>query len=378
MPPPTLRLNTVLVTDDGPRYLVERKLGAGGFGTTYFGHRVTKSGRVMELAKVCIKVCTSRKDWHGEAFFGELLADDPRVVRLRDAVVRTTGSGTSQRRKYILIFDYMEGGTVADAIRRGELRWTEARTRREIKALLRLLARLHDAGVTHRDLKPDNVYLRDGKLVVGDFGITQLDLDPRHSSAYAMSPRFAPKEAVASWRWGQADDVFQVGLLAATLVSGETWGTETVSVPAISRLPVSDEFKSWIWHATGAKAKRYWDAGDAIEALDALRTTSIAPGRVPRSLAGQVVVFTGGIAGMPRREAAEAARSAGAVVQSSVGDATTLVVVGKVSRGAGADEGLKLFATRERLRRGQDIRVISDAQFRRAVRSHSRRAVLAP
>lgn len=378
MPPPTLRLNTVLVTDDGPRYLVERKLGAGGFGTTYFGHRVTKSGRVMELAKVCIKVCTSRKDWHGEAFFGELLADDPRVVRLRDAVVRTTGSGTSQRRKYILIFDYMEGGTVADAIGRGELRWTEPRTRREIKALLGLLARLHDAGVTHRDLKPDNVYLRDGKLVVGDFGITQLDLDPRRSSAYAMSPRFAPKEAVASWRWGQADDVFQVGLLAATLVSGETWGTETVSVPAISRLPVSDEFKSWIWHATGAKAKRYWDAGDAIEALDALRTTSIAPGRVPRSLAGQVVVFTGGIAGMPRREAAEAARSAGAVVQSSVGDATTLVVVGKVSRGAGANEGLKLFATRERLRRGQDIRVISDAQFRRAVRSHSRRAVLAP
>lgn len=378
MPPPTLRLNTVLVTDDGPRYLVERKLGAGGFGTTYFGHRVTKSGRVMELAKVCIKVCTSRKDWHGEAFFGELLADDPRVVRLRDAVVRTTGSGTSQRRKYILIFDYMEGGTVADAIGRGELRWTEPRTRREIKALLGLLARLHDAGVTHRDLKPDNVYLRDGKLVVGDFGITQLDLDPRRSSAYAMSPRFAPKEAVASWRWGQADDVFQVGLLAATLVSGETWGTETVSVPAISRLPVSDEFKSWIWHATGAKAKRYWDAGDAIEALDALRTTSIAPGRLPRSLAGQVVVFTGGIEGMPRREAAEAARSAGAVVQSSVGDATTLVVVGKVSRGAGANEGLKLFATRERLRRGQDIRVISDAQFRRAVRSHSRRAVLAP
>ncbi len=379
MPPPTLRLNTVLVTDDGPRYLVERKLGAGGFGTTYFGHRVTKSGRLMELAKVCIKVCTSRKDWHGEAFFGELLADDPRVVRLRDALVRTTGTGTSQRRKYILIFDFMEDGTIADAIKRDELRWTEARTRREIKALLGLLARLHDAGVTHRDLKPDNVYLRDGKLVVGDFGITQLDLDPRHhSAAYALSPKFAPKEALATWRWGQADDVYQVGLLAATLVSGRIWGTETVSVPAISRLPVSDEFKSWIWHATGAKAKRYWDAGDATEALDALRTTSIAPVRAPRSLAGQVVVFTGGIAGMSRNEATELARSAGAVVQSTVGDSTTLVVVGKIIRGAGANEGLKLFATRERLRRGQGIRVIGDAQFKRAVRTQARQPVPAP
>lgn len=372
--PPTLRLNTVLVTDDGPRYLVERKLGAGGFGTTYVGHRITKSGRLMALAKVCIKVCASRKDWHGEAFFGELLADHPRVVRLRDAVVRTTGSGTSQRRKYILIFDFMEDGTVSDAVRRQELRWTEARTRREIKALLSLLARLHDAGVTHRDLKPANVYLRNGKLVLGDFGITKLDLDPRQSFAYALSPKFAPKEAVASWRWGQADDVFQVGLLAGTLVSGRVWGTETVSVRAISALPVSDEFKSWIWHATGARSQRYWDAGDAAEALDALRTTSLAPGRAPRSLAGQVLVFTGAIDGLPRREATELALRSGAVVQSSVGDATTLVVVGKLKQdSAGSNEGLKLFATRERLRRGQGIRVIGEGQFKRLVRSGIRR-----
>lgn len=366
--PPTLRLNTVLVTDDGPRYLVERKLGAGGFGTTYVGHRITKSGRLMALAKVCIKVCSSRKDWHGEAFFGELLADDPRVVRLRDAVVRTTGSGTSQRRKYILIFDFMEGGTVSDAARRGDLRWTEARTRREVKALLTLLARLHDAGVTHRDLKPDNVYLRDGKLVVGDFGITKMDLDTRPT--YALSPKYAPKEAVATWRWGQADDVFQVGLLAATLVSGRIWTTETVSASAISKLPVSDELKSWIWHATGARAKRYWDAGDAVDALDALRTTSLAPSRAPRSLAGQGLVFTGAIDGLPRREASEAARRLGAVVQSAVGDATTVVVAGRLKQdAAGANEGIKLFATRERLRRGQGIRVISGAQFKRLVRS---------
>lgn len=367
--PPTLRLNTVLVADDGPRYVVERRLGGGGFGTTYVGNRISKSGRKMAFGKVCIKVCSSRKDWHGEAFFGELLARDPRVVRLRDALVRTTGTGAAQKRRYVLVFDFMEEGTVTDAVTRGELRWSEARVRRETKALLTLLARLHDAGVTHRDLKPDNIYLRDGKLVLGDFGITKLDLDPRHSFASAFSPKFSPREAVASWRWGQADDVFQVGLLAATLASGEIWGTERVSVPAISRLPVSDEFKSWIWHATGARAKRYWDAGDAVEALDALKRISLAPGRAPRSLAGQALVFTGGIDGMPRREAGERARKAGALVQSTVGDTTSLLVVGRLtSASAGANEGLKLFATRERLRRGQPIRIISGAQFARLVR----------
>ena len=58
--PPTLRLNTVLVADDGPRYVVERRLGGGGFGTTYVGNRISKSGRKMAFGKVCIKVCSSR------------------------------------------------------------------------------------------------------------------------------------------------------------------------------------------------------------------------------------------------------------------------------------------------------------------------------
>ena len=45
-------------------------------------------------------------------------------------------------------------------------------------------------------------------------------------------------------------------------------------------------------------------------------------------------------------------------------------VIGKLKRdAAGANEGIKLFAARERLRRGQGIRVISGAQFKRLARS---------
>lgn len=357
-----LKARTKLRGDDGTTYEVVGLLGEGGFGTTYTGHRLSRSGRRTQ--QVCIKVCKDRGDWHGEAFFGQVLKDTPRVVKLLDAFVASTGSGNSQKRRHVLIFEFMDEGTVWDELEHASTPWTEAKVRREIKAVLNVLGRLHNAGVTHRDLKPDNVYLRGGKLALGDFGITKMTLDPAHSFVSAFAPDFAPSNVLQNLRWGQADDVFQVGLLAATLLSGEIWWTGTVSVRSISALPASDEFKCWIWHATGAKSKRYWDASDAVNALDSLKRISLSPARAPRTLADHSVVFTGRLAGLTRPEAKALAKEAGAHPQAGVSDSTSLVVVGKVKAGSiGEAEGLKLFAVRERRRLGQNIRVISQHQF---------------
>jgi serine/threonine protein kinase len=365
-----LKAGTMLRGDDGTTYEVEAFLGQGGFGTTYTGHRVSVAGRRMQ--QVCIKVCMDSSDWHGEAFFGHLLKDDSHVVELLDAFVASTGSGSKQRRRHVLVFEFMHEGTVWDAIGEDWKPWTEAKVRKEVKALLKVLAVLHNAGVTHRDLKPDNVYMRDGRLVVGDFGITRMTLDPSQSLVSAFAPNFAPSNVLLNFQWARADDVFQVGLLAATLLSGEIWWTDSVSVKGITTLPATDELKSWIWHATGAKAKRYWDAADAVHALDSLKKSSISPGRAPRSLTDHTVVFTGRLAGLTRPEAMSLARKSGAHPQVGVSDATTLVVLGKIKAGCiGEAEGLKLFAVREHRRLGQVIRIISQRQFERLAHAGS-------
>ncbi len=145
-------------------------------------------------------------------------------------------------------------------------------------------------------------------------------------------------------------------------------GASSTTARSLAELRASDEFKCWIWHATGAGAKRYWDATDAIDALDSLKTISVVPGRRPRSLAGEHVVFTGRLDGVNRRVAMNRARAVGAVPQGRVADTTSIIVLGKVKAGGvGAPEGLKLFAVRERRRLGQDIRIISQGQFDRLV-----------
>ncbi len=354
-----MRVGETLHSDTGTPYLVSGPLGEGGFGEAYVGHRLSSRGRPVQ--PVAIKVCQSLEDWHGEAYFGRLLTGDPRVVELLDAFVTATGRGQRQRRRHVLVFEYMEQGTVWDAIESAGLRWSEGKVRAEVRALLKLLRRMHGVWIIHRDIKPDNVYLRDGRLVLGDFGITKLALDQKGSEASKFQPDFAPRDLASSAMWGPAEDIFQVGLLAATLLSGEVWWNDVVSARAIAQLDASDAFKSWIWHATGARSRRYWHADDALDALSSLRRVDVSPGRAPRTLRGQPVVFTGRLDGITRAQAMARARSAGAHPQTRLTDATTVVVVGQLD----APEGIKMFGVRERLRTGQPITVIDQTQFER-------------
>ena len=362
-----LKAGTLLHNDTGAPYLVTGLLSEGGFGQTYVGHRLSPGGRRMR--KVCIKVCRSLDDWHGEAYFGRLLTGDPRVVELLDVFVDATGRGRRQRRRHILVFEFMEDGTVWDAVENDGLRWSEAKVRREIRALLKVLQRMHAVWILHRDIKPDNVYLRDGRLVLGDFGITKLLVDHSPATGSMFEGDFAPDNVTAGSRWGPHDDIYQVGLLAGTLLSGEVWWNESVSIGSIAALEASDAFKSWIWHATAAKSKRYLDAFDALDALASLRHIDMTPSRPPRTLRGECVVFTGRMPGLPREQAAARARKAGARVQSRPSDSTTVVVLGSNGTAAGgAAEGLKLYGVRERLRTGQPITLIDQPQFERLAR----------
>jgi serine/threonine protein kinase len=354
-----LRVGETLHNDTGTPYVVTGLLGEGGYGETYVGHQLSTSGR--RVRAVAIKVCKSLDDWHGEAYFGRLLNGDPRIVELFDAFVTATGRGQRQRRRHLLVLEYMAGGTVWDAIEGEGLRWPEGKVRAEIRALLKVLQRMHGVWIIHRDIKPDNVYLRDGQLVLGDFGITKLALDRKGADASKFQPDFAPRDLASSAMWGPAEDIFQVGLLAATLLSGEIWWNDVVSARAIAELDASDAFKSWIWHATGARSKRYWHADDALDALSSLRRVDVAPGRAPRSLRGHSVVFSGRLDAMTRAEAVARARDVGADPQARLTDATTIVVLGRV----GAPEGITMFGARERLRTGQPIRLLSQAQFER-------------
>ena len=116
--------------------------------------------------------------------------------------------------------EYVAGRTVRDQLDAATAPWTELQIAFRVRQLLKPLTTLHSMGVSHRDITPPNVFVGSQKVLkLGDFGIPKAQLHPSGVHADVFNAAFAPKD-VGTW-WAPADDVFQVGLLLASLAAGE-------------------------------------------------------------------------------------------------------------------------------------------------------------
>ena len=93
-----------------------------------------------------------------------------------------------------------------------------------IGPLLDGLEKVHAAGFLHRDIKPDNIFLRDdGRPVLIDFGSARQTLsDPGQALTTIVSPGYAPFEQyTTSKQQGPWSDIYSLGGVLYLLVSGE-------------------------------------------------------------------------------------------------------------------------------------------------------------
>jgi hypothetical protein len=357
-------VSTVYSFETGRSYRLDRLIGKGGFGEVYLATPTLPDGFP---AQVCIKISERMSAWLREAYFAELLGREPRALRVFDRFAVVEGS----RMRYCLAMEYAEHGDLGAWLdRKGPQ--SERFVRREIAAVLGTLDALHRGGALHRDLTPFNVFVcEDEQLKLGDFGIATHQLSRRGVTADAFNLFNVPNEI--AWgrvrRWQQRDDIYQVGLIAAMLLRGDT------SSPMRSRdvrgLRCSDHLKEVIHRCLGVRGKRYEAAGELIAALRH-RPTQLRSGRVS-SLVGKRLSFTGFLS-RPRSEAIAAARKAGAIVQSKPGQSTDVLVRGRPNalQIAGTVGGLKLMEIRRLAARGHAVTLIGDGQFWRLVESTSR------
>ena len=344
--------------ETGLRYRIERVLGKGGFGEVYLATRLGRSTVVPQT--VCIKVSDSIDGWLREAYFGKLLDDHPRAIRLYDVFPLMRQDG---KVLYYLTLEYACHGDLAAFLGRDEKPWTEAGARREIAGILQVLGKLHRGQLLHRDLTPMNVFVCEGRtLKLGDFGIVRQQSDGRGITVRTMTALTAPSEIIAGSapKWQARDDVYQVGQLLAMVVKGNA--RERVRANEVRQLPCSDHLKEIVYRCIGERRKRYESADELIAAL---RTPPAAlKSGVLRSLKGVHIAFTG-ILSRPRAEAIAAARRAGAIVHGGPSLVTTVIVRGRpnVLQAAGRDGGRKLMEIKRLRERGHRITLLSDAQF---------------
>ncbi len=347
----------VASADTGLEYRVERLLGEGGFGQVYLAARVGRSALVP--ATVCIKVSARIDGWVREAYFGQLLDDHPRAIRVFDRFPLLQDG----RVLYCLTLEYARHGDLSAFLARSDRRWSEATARREIAGILEVLAKLHRGQALHRDLTPMNVFVCDGyTLKLGDFGIVRQQSDRRGITAHTMNTMTAPSDllARAAPKWQARDDVYQVGQLLGMLLKGDA--RARIRPHEVRGLACTDHLKEIVYRCIGERRKRYESADEMIAALRNPPPT-LRPG-VLRSLKGVHLAFTG-ILSVRRTEAIRAARRAGAIIHSAPSVKTTVVVRGRPNplQAAGRDGGIKLMEIKRLREKGHRITLLNEAQF---------------
>ena len=217
---------------------IGQQAGSGGFGVTYVALDVML-GRRVAVKEYLPWECGSRRadggvgprsaahakdyGWGLSRFLEEARAlarfDHPNVVRVY-RVFEALGTA-------YLVTEYVEGPegqawSLADEMESaGPL--SESRVRGLVEALSSGLSEVHDAGLTHCDIKPANVMLRaDRSPVLIDFGAARQALSHHSRSVTSVvSPGYAPIEQYGTnSRQGPWTDVYALGAVAYEALSG--------------------------------------------------------------------------------------------------------------------------------------------------------------
>jgi WD40 repeat protein len=195
----------------GKRYRIRTLLGRGGMGEVW---------RAVDL-KLRVDVAL-------KALRIELLADERALETLRQEVrmAREVVSPNVCRvfdlveidGQELVSMEYIDGITLLDILKmRAPLDLTEAR---EIAAqFLAGLDAIHESGLVHRDVKPENLMMtRSGRMVLMDFGIAKGLAEGRTGTVAGTPAYMAPEQSRGEAPDARAD-VFSAGVVLAEMIA---------------------------------------------------------------------------------------------------------------------------------------------------------------
>ncbi|MEU3726120.1 serine/threonine-protein kinase [Streptomyces sp. NPDC031705] len=195
------------------------RLGAGGMGQVYLGR--SPGGRL-----VAVKVIREEITGHPEAL-ARFRREAETVRAVRSAYTANLIDASLAAPPFWLATEYVAGPTLAHAVARfGAL--PAASCRRLFAALAEGLASVHAYGVTHRDLKPQNVILGAQGPQLIDFGIAKGVAETALTQAGTApgTPGYTAPEVLLRGEVTDAADVFALGATLAYAATGRApYGT---------------------------------------------------------------------------------------------------------------------------------------------------------
>ncbi|QGZ50525.1 protein kinase [Streptomyces sp. QHH-9511] len=222
------------------RYRLDGVLGRGGMGTVWRAVDETL-GRTVAVKE--LRFPNSIDEDEKRRLITRTLREAKAIARIRNNGAVTVYDVVDEDDRPWIVMELIEGKSLADAIREdGTL--TPHRAAEVGLAILDVLRSAHREGILHRDVKPSNVLIaEDGRVVLTDFGIAQVEGDPSITSTGMLvgAPSYISPERARGHKPGPAADMWSLGgLLYASLEGSPPYdkGSAIATLTAVMTEPV--------------------------------------------------------------------------------------------------------------------------------------------
>lgn len=188
-------------------YTIKRGVGQGGFGEVYFA--LSDSGK-----EVALKLLKGPTEIELRGVANCLNFKHPNLVHIYD--LRTDERGDAW-----LVMEYIVGESLADMINRHPSGLPENLVREWFPSLCRAVGFLHDHGIVHRDLKPANIFVENGSIKVGDYGLCKAmgsSMVQRQTEAIGTLHYMAPE--VSTGNYNRQIDIYACGVILYEMLTG--------------------------------------------------------------------------------------------------------------------------------------------------------------
>jgi serine/threonine-protein kinase len=205
-------------TEIGGRYLLDRRLGAGGMSTVFLA-----TDTVLERP-VAVKLLAEHLA-DDEVFVMRFRHEALAAARLQHPnIVQVFDSGHDERsHRHYIVMEYVDGPSCSDLLREHGQLGVEDTVRILVEAC-HGLDYAHRAGVVHRDVKPGNLLISNetGAVKLADFGIAKAAEQTRVTqvgSVLGTAAYLSPEQAQGK-EAGVLSDIYSLGVCAYQLLAG--------------------------------------------------------------------------------------------------------------------------------------------------------------
>ncbi|MGW1729574.1 serine/threonine-protein kinase [Streptomyces sp. NPDC001999] len=326
------------------RYRLGEVLGRGGMGTVWRAVDETL-GRTVAVKE--LRFPSAIDDDEKRRLITRTLREAKAIARIRNNGAVTVYDVVDEDDRPWIVMELIEGKSLAEVVREDGV-LTPKRAAEVGLAILDVLRMAHREGILHRDVKPSNVLIsEDGRVVLTDFGIAQVEGDPSVTSTGMLvgAPSYISPERARGHKPGPPADLWSLGGLLYASVEGcppYDKGSAIATLTAVMTEPLdppknAGPLEEVIYGLLARDPEqRLDDAGarallnDVIHAAD--KPAPVVP---PPADSTQVMALPGRVAA-PRTKGASKLGEAGEVARDRLRGALRSVRNAKAAPGAGA------------------------------------------